>query len=254
MSPSKPEINTSTGIVIKINDLGEADRIITLITPNFGLIRGVAKSARKTVSKLGGHFDILKYVNFSIREAKSISQLSQATTIYGYKKIRTDLNLFFQTSYISEIAEKFSIENNANLTLFNLLKKTLDYIEEFGFTENLLHFYELKILETNGFAPELYKCVESENILEPGNHYYCPERGGLIDFKYSNLKGNLTLLPANLNTIKYMRYLSKSSMEKINNLSIDEIYEKQASRILKIQIKNIVDRNLKSEKFITKKL
>ena len=43
-------------------------------------------------------------------------------------------------------------------------------------------------------------------------------------------------------------------MEKINNLSIDEIYEKQASRILKIQIKNIVDRNLKSEKFITKKL
>ena len=55
MSPSKPEIYTSTGIVIKINNLGEADRIITLITPNFGLIRGVAKSARKTVSKLGGH-------------------------------------------------------------------------------------------------------------------------------------------------------------------------------------------------------
>ena len=107
MSPSKPEIYTSTGIVIKINNLGEADRIITLITPNFGLIRGVAKSARKTVSKLGGHFDILRYVNFSIRETKSISQLSQATTIYGYKKIRTDLNLFFQTSYISEIAEKF---------------------------------------------------------------------------------------------------------------------------------------------------
>ena len=90
---------------------------------------------------------------FSIRETKSISQLSQATTIYGYKKIRTDLNLFFQTSYISEIAEKFSMENNANLRLFNLLKNTLDHIEEFGFTESLLLFFELKILELNVFAP-----------------------------------------------------------------------------------------------------
>ena len=61
-------------------------------------------------------------------------------------------------------------------------------------------------------------------------------------------------MPANLNTIKYMRFLSKSSMEKINNLSIDEIYEKQASRILKVQIQNIIDRKLKSEKFINKKL
>ena len=43
-------------------------------------------------------------------------------------------------------------------------------------------------------------------------------------------------------------------MEKINNLSIDEIYEKQASRILKVQIQNIIDRKLKSEKFINKKL
>lgn len=254
MSPSKPEIYTTRGIVIKINNLGEADRIVTLITPNFGLVRGVARSARKTGSKLGGHFDILKYVDFSIRETKSISQLSQATTIYSYKNIRKDLNLFFQTSYISEVAEKFSIENNSNLALFNLLKITLDYIEQFGYSENLLHFYELKILELNGFAPELYKCVESEKSLEPGNHYYSPERGGLIDFKYSNLKGNLTLLPANLNTIKYLRYLSNSNLEKINNLSIDEIYQKQTSRILKIQIKNIIDRTIKSEKFLNKKI
>jgi len=73
-------------------------------------------------------------------------------------------------------------------------------------------------------------------------------------FKYSNLKGNLTLLPANLNTIKYLRYLSKSNLEKINNLSIDEIYQKQTSRILKIQIKNIIDRAIKSEKFLNKKI
>ena len=63
MSPAKPEIYTTTGIVIKINNLGESDRIVTIITPNFGLVRGVAKSARKTGSKLGGHFDILKYLN-----------------------------------------------------------------------------------------------------------------------------------------------------------------------------------------------
>ena len=66
MTSRRPITYTTDGVVVRVLDLGEADRIITLVTPVHGLVRGVAKAARKPGSKLGGHLDLLRHVSVSV--------------------------------------------------------------------------------------------------------------------------------------------------------------------------------------------
>ncbi|MBT5476600.1 MAG: DNA repair protein RecO, partial [Chloroflexi bacterium] len=157
----RPVTYTTDGVVVRTSNLGEADRIITLVTPIHGIVRGVAKAARKPGSKTGGHLDLLKHVSVSVRETRTLHGLSQASTVNGYRGLRDDLDRFSRGSYISEMAERFSVENGANQPLFRLLLDVLNALELSDNPEMAIHFYEMRLLQLSGFAPELSRCVES---------------------------------------------------------------------------------------------
>ena len=64
---TRPRIYTTEAIVLRTSSLGEADRLITLLTPGLGKLRAAARGVRKPTSKLGGHLDSLtRYANLSI--------------------------------------------------------------------------------------------------------------------------------------------------------------------------------------------
>ena len=118
MTPKRPFTYTTDAVVLRISNLGEADRIVTLVAPVHGLIRGVAKSARKPGSKLGGHLDLFRHVIVSIRETRTLHGLSQVSTVNGFRGLRDNLQRFSHASYVSELSERFSVENGANRPLF----------------------------------------------------------------------------------------------------------------------------------------
>ncbi len=249
MTSRRPLTYTTDGVVVRVMDLGEADRIITLLTPIHGLIRGVAKAARKPGSKLGGHLDLLRHVSVSVRETRTLHGLSQVTTINGFRGLRDDLDRFSRASYISEMAERFSVEGGANQPLFRLLVQVLGLLEKTVNPEMLIHFFELRLLQLSGFAPELSRCVETGDDLEPGNHLYSPHRGGLVNSE-SRPVGESALLPASLNTIKLLRFLSRTDAEQADRMKVGEQENRQLSRILRAQVHHVLDRGLRSEAFM----
>lgn len=248
-SKRRPVTYTTDAVVVRTSNLGEADRIITLITPIHGLIRGVAKAARKPGSKIGGHLDLLRYVSLSVRETRTLHGLSQATTIDGFRGLREDLDGFSRASYISEMAERFSVENGANQPLFRLLVDALGALEKTDNPEMIIHFFEMRLLQLNGFAPELSRCVETGVELEPANHLYSADRGGLVSSEARPV-GETALLPASLNTIKLLRFLSRTDIAQANRMKGGEDENRQLSRILRAQIHHVLDRGLRSEAFM----
>jgi DNA repair protein RecO (recombination protein O) len=229
--------------------LGEADRIITLVTPIHGLVRGVAKAARKPGSKVGGHLDLLKHVSVSIRETRTLHGLSQASTLNGFRGLRNDLDKFSRASYVSEMSERFSVENGANQPLFRLLLEVLASLETTDNPEMTIHFFEMRLLQLSGFAPELARCVETGVELEPANHLYSADRGGLVNNE-SRPVGESALLPASLNTIKLLRFLSRTDIHQAGVMKAGEDENRQLSRILRAQIHHVLDRGLRSEAFM----
>ncbi len=248
-SKRRPVTYTTDAVVVRSSNLGEADRIITLVTPLHGLIRGVAKAARKPGSKLGGHLDLLRLVSVSVRETRTLHGFSQVSTIDGFRGLRDDLDRFSLASYISEMAEKFSVENGTNQPLFRLLTDGLGALEKTENPEMVIHFFEMRLLQLSGFAPELSRCVETGVELEPANHLYSAERGGLVNSE-SRPVGESALLPASLNTIKLLRFLSRTDVNQAEHMKAGEDEARQISRILRAQIHHVLDRGLRSEAFM----
>ncbi|MDG0866605.1 DNA repair protein RecO [Candidatus Lucifugimonas marina] len=248
-SKRRPVTYTTDGVVVRTSNLGEADRIITLITPVHGIVRGVAKAARKPGSKVGGHLDLLKHVSVSVRETRTLHGLSQASTLNGFRGLRDDLDRFSRASYISEMSERFSVENGANQPLFRLLLDTLESLEVTTNPEMIIHFFEMRLLQLSGFSPELSRCVETGVDLEPANHLYSADRGGLVNSDARPV-GESALLPASLNTIKLLRFLSRTDIAQAGVMKAGEDENRQLSRILRAQIHHVLDRGLRSEAFM----
>jgi DNA repair protein RecO (recombination protein O) len=248
-SKRRPITYTTDGVVVRTSNLGEADRIITLVTPVHGLIRGVAKAARKPGSKVGGHLDLLKHVSVSVRETRTLHGLSQASTVDGFRGLRDDLERFSRASYVSEMAERFSVENGANQPLFRLLIDVLGSLETTDNPEMTIHFFEMRLLQLSGFAPELSRCVETGVDLEPANHLYSADRGGLVSSDARPV-GETALLPASLNTIKLLRFLSRTNTSGAGAMKPSEGENRQLSRILRAHIHHVLDRGLRSEAFM----
>lgn len=78
-------------IVLKHIPFGEADRLVTLYTPQLGKVRAVAKGARRARSKLAGHLEPLTRVNTLIRRGKTLDTISQSETVTSNLLLRGDL-------------------------------------------------------------------------------------------------------------------------------------------------------------------
>ena len=115
--------------------------------------------------------------------------------------------------------------------------------------EMAIHFYEMRLLQLSGFAPELSRCVESGVELEPANHLYSADRGGIVSSE-SRPVGETALLPASLNTIKLLRFLSRADVVQATAMKPREDENRQLSRILRAQIHHVLDRGLRSEAFM----
>ena len=93
----------ATGINLKAQALGESDKIVTILTPEFGLIRAVATGARKQNSSLGGKMGIFVVNQLLISQGKNLSRITQAETIKTYPGLSQDLGKLAASQYLAEI-------------------------------------------------------------------------------------------------------------------------------------------------------
>ena len=136
ISNKKKKYFQTESIVLNLFNLGEADRIVTLLTPNDGIIRAVAKGVRKPNSRMGGHLDILNKINSYVRIGENLNNLSQVDTIDSYSEIKQNLKKISLCFYILELSEKFSVENDPNNNIYQLLEEVLESIKSVKNNEN----------------------------------------------------------------------------------------------------------------------
>lgn len=249
MKHFRPELQTTEAVVVRTNNFGESDRLINIVTPHHGLIRGIVKGAKKPRSRIGGPLDLLKFVKLSVRINTNLSIFTQAETLNGFPGFRNNVSRMARGSYIGEIAEKFSMEGNPNPSLFKLLVESLSILEDTVKLEMLTRWYEVKLLQVTGFAPELDNCVETGKTINPGNHLFSTDKGGLVSMGAKPFGGQ-PLLPASINTIKLLKNLKRSNWLDICNVKVDDNTLRSAARILRQYLHYTLGSSAKSESFM----
>jgi DNA repair protein RecO (recombination protein O) len=150
------------GVVLRTHKLGEADRIITLLTRHTGRVRAVAKGVRRTKSRLGARVEPFTHVDLLLHTGRSLDVISQAEVLRPYgAPLATDYPRYTAGVAMLETAEKLTpVEKEPALRQFLLLVGGLRTLTEGEREPRLvLDAYLLRSLAVAGYAPALTECA-----------------------------------------------------------------------------------------------
>lgn len=163
--------------------LGESDKVLTLFSAERGVVRAVAKGARKPGTKLSGKADVLSVNKLLVATGRSLDIITQAESIESYPKLRHDLTRLSFGLYYAELTHHFGQGlSDESVDYFDYLCASLALQSDPAHDPILLGLtFEIGLLNMLGYKPELDYCVVCRNVLTEYNlavfHY---ERGGII--------------------------------------------------------------------------
>jgi DNA repair protein RecO (recombination protein O) len=148
------------GLVLRSVKLGEADKIVTILTQGSGKVRGVAKGIRRTQSRFGARLEPLTHVSLLMYRGRTLDTVTQAEIVTPFRRIRGDFHLIAAAETMLEAVDKVAEEHERNIRLFLLLLAGLRTLETgpndpAAVAESFL----LKLLSLSGFHPALSGCA-----------------------------------------------------------------------------------------------
>ncbi|HEX6443761.1 MAG TPA: DNA repair protein RecO [Streptosporangiales bacterium] len=168
------------GVVIRTHKLGEADRIVTVLTRRTGRVRAVAKGVRRTTSKFGSRLEPFTHVDLQLYEGRSLDIVTQAESLHPYgQRIASDYARYTAGTAMLETAERLTPEEREpSLQLFLLLIGGLRALAGGEHAPGLvLDSFLLRALAVAGWSPSLRDCARCGR---PGPHrWFSVQSGGL---------------------------------------------------------------------------
>ncbi len=193
----------SHGIVLRTHKLGEADRIITLLTPK-GIVRAVAKGVRRTSSRLGATLEPFMEVDALLVMGRNLDIVSQAQlrNSYGHLLV-ADYPSYTVANAMAEIAEKLlEAEGDSTLQQFRLFHGAIALLSKQRVDSGaVLDSYILRALSVAGWAPSFTDCVKCG---KPGPHQAVHVQLGGVVCNDCRPSGSLSPHPI---TIEYLEAL-----------------------------------------------
>jgi DNA repair protein RecO (recombination protein O) len=165
------------GVVLRTHKLGEADRIVSLVTREHGKVRAVAKGVRKTKSRFGGRLEPMGHVSLLLYEGRELDVITQAESVDQFRPIREDLDRLSRAHSMLEAVDQVAQERERNPELYQLLLGALRTLAGRD-TPLVVAGFFWKLLALEGYQPLLDACVTCG--VEEGLVAFDVEEGGVL--------------------------------------------------------------------------
>ncbi len=176
-----PRRYTTDAIVLSRFDLGEADRVLTLITPAGGKLKVIAKGIRKPTSRLGGSLEPFAELTVALARGRTFDIVTQVSVGHAWLRLRDDLESTATAWYLAELADRSLEERHAAEPLYSLLRRAYELLDAGMAPGRVARWYEMHLLDELGVRPEVDRCVECDRMLEADERYrWVPPLGGVI--------------------------------------------------------------------------
>lgn len=147
------------GVVLRTWKLGEADRILSILTHDNGRVRAVAKGVRKPASRFGARLEPTSHVTLQLYRGRGeLDTVTQVESIDRFAGLRNDLDAWARASAMLEAVEQIAPERIPNEPLFVMLVRALRTLESSHSPLVVAGFF-LKVLALEGFEPAVDLCV-----------------------------------------------------------------------------------------------
>ena len=210
-------------IIIGRHNFGEADRIIVLLTPDRGVVRGVAKGVRRIKSRLAGHLELFSRSELMLAEGRNLDVITSAR-LQSHVSIGDNYEAMRLAYLIAEMTNRLSGEGE-HPGLFNLVRDSLEAVT--GEPDVVLEFwFKLRLLDELGYRPELDACVVCGGASPDSRYQFDIERGGIVDEAHQSASSR----PISHEQIKFWRLVLRQPLKTIRR--VEGVGELSAASLL----------------------
>ena len=239
------------GFVLGALDYGDSDRIVTFYTDRFGKLKGIAKGARRSVKRFANAIELfsLSTIIFSRTRETGLAFIDNCDVMNHYPGIRHDLEKLLSASYIVELIDQMTVEGKNNHMLFQHVRTFLDLIETNLYSDNLIRFFELRLLRHSGYDPVLDHCIICNTPIDAmENPCFSAMDAGIRCTRCRN--GGNAHIPVSVGTLKALIMSRQIAIDKINRLSLSRQSLKESEELLGSLIEHTIGKQVKSLKIL----
>lgn len=187
---------TTKGLVLREVKTGEADRILSILTPDFGVISAAARGSMRPKSKLFSSTGLFCYSEFTLFESRTMYRVNEAQPLEVFFGLRQDVACISLATYIAEMLQILSPAGEEAETLLRLALNSLHVLAEGKLPPSVVKpVFELRALSESGFMPDVVAC-DNCGTYEGEFFRFGPHHGTLLCENCATEKGREVNLDA----------------------------------------------------------
>ncbi|MCS7055829.1 MAG: DNA repair protein RecO [Thermoflexales bacterium] len=239
-------------IVVRREDYGEADRLVTLLTPDYGKLRALAKGARKPTSRKAGHIELFARTRLLLAKGRTFDLITQAELIEAHRLLREEIGRGALAHYLCELAYRFAPEGSDAAPLYDLLAEGLDRLCESADPQLVARYFELRLLTLEGYRPELFRCARTQlplaNDVGDAPVAFSPSQGGVLCEEAASSARDVFRLSRG--GLALLRTLQTQPFEIVQMLDVAPELHEHIARALQLYIGAILERRPRTAAFL----
>jgi DNA repair protein RecO (recombination protein O) len=248
--PSRERVYRTEGVVLRRQNLGEADRLTTIYTLDYGKLRLVAKGVRKLQSRKAGHLEPFTRVALLIARGRELDIITQAETIEDFSIFQSDLDRLGHAAYVVELLDRFTVEEGEeNRAQYRLLLDSLECLAlQKADPSAVILYFELRLLDLVGYRPELFQCLECGTEIRPQAQYFSFHRGGVLCPKCGRRDKQIRSI--SLPALKVLRHYQRSNFKTASGPQVSLELFAEVDGIMEGYINYLLERQLNVPTFL----
>ena len=244
-----PRRYTTDAIVLSRFDLGEADRVLTLITPGSGKLKAIAKGVRRPTSRLGGSLEPFAELNVALARGRTFDVVTEVRVGHAWLHLRDSLEPAATAWYLAELADRSLEERHAAEPLYALLRRAYELLAAWMAPCRVARWYEMHLADDMGVRPELDRCVECDRVLEADETFrWVPPLGGVLCTRCPGPPAARTAL--SLDALKLLKAYQRLDVEALAALRLPVVVEREVEAAMRDFLRHALERDARSLAFL----
>ena len=242
-----------TAVVLKVGDLGEADKIVTLYSKQVGKLAGIAKGAKKSKKRFSNKLEIFSLLDilYDDRSRSGLVRIVEAELLIPYISLRQNYDRYVGAALACELIYYWSRDYDADRNIFDLLIWTLQNIDKGKSSRIVLIFFQIKLYTLLGYKLHLSGCIKCGIAEQAGKPYvFHPGRHGLLCRNCSPSPMSRETVSLSMNTIKLLQHAQDLPMEKIERLRFSDASIREALLLFRAYGQYLLQREIKAWNFM----
>lgn len=245
---NRDRVYRTEAIVLSRFDLGETDRVFTLLTRDRGKIRAIAKGARRPTSKLASSLEYFSRCRMILSRGRDLDVITSVEVIERPNGLGERIDAFSHACHLAEVTNRLVPDEQDVPEIYQLLSVALAEMERPGRPWLLARWYEMALLALTGYRFDLYHCVECGADLQAEPNILGMRSGGILcpDCRGNDPNGRVM----SVNAQKIMRSLDRNGMNEIRHIEVEPVLANEIEAILSSYIRSVAERDFSSLKVL----